>query len=73
MLRDLEGTELLVADKVFTIIGNAANDYVSGLRSLALGLFVIGAALFALAVLWPTSWGASLRGRLGLTKTRAPP
>ena len=72
-LKDLDGTERLVADKLYTIVLNAADEYFSGLQSLALGLLIVGAALFALAMLWPTSWGARLRRRIGLTKIRPPP
>ncbi len=72
-LSGLDGTKLLVADKLYTIVQNAANEYFSGLQLLALVLFIAGALLFTLAVLWPTEWGAKIRRRVGLTKTRPPP
>ena len=72
-LRGLDGTKLLVADKLYTIVQNAANEYFSGLQLLALVLLIAGAFLFTLAVLWPTEWGAKIRCRVGLTKTRSPP
>lgn len=70
-LEDLDDTALLAADKLYTIALDAADEFFSGLQSMALIFFIVGAVLFVLAMLWPTDRVTRFRRRIGLTK--APP
>ncbi|MFQ5933576.1 MAG: hypothetical protein ACE5KI_02915 [Dehalococcoidia bacterium] len=71
-LEDLDGTQRLAADKFITTGITAADDFFSGLGTLAMIAFIIGIVLLLLSLAWPTQWGTSIRRKLRLAKA-APP
>jgi hypothetical protein len=63
VLEDLEGTQLMAAEKGLDVLQAVADDFLSGIESSSLTLLIIALVVLGISMVWPLLFGRSSRAR----------